>query len=245
MTNINVADNYEDLCEKVTQQILDLSNKKIALQDRFSIVLSGGSTPKGIYQCMVSPSFKNNFQWEKMHFFWGDERCVPPEDQRSNYRMVSESLLTKVGIPHRNIHPVQTKNGDPQALARLYEEDISDFFKLKKGDFPVFDLVLLGIGADGHTASLFPGNPVLLEKDHLAAAVSQEGIPEKRITLTFPAIDHADMIFFLVSGQEKADIVHEVLEGKDKDIFPAGRIRPPQGKLCWFLDKAAASRLDH
>ena len=216
---INIVANYEDLCEKVTQEILDLSNKKIALQNQFSIVLSGGSTPKGIYQCMAGPLYRNKFRWEKMHFFWGDERWVPPEDQRSNYRMVSEALLTKVNIPSENIHPIQTKNCDLQASARLYEESISDFFKLKKGDFPVFDLILLGIGQDGHTASLFPGNPALLEKDLLAVPVAQEGIPEKRITLTLPAINHADMIYFLVSGLDKAEIVAEVLENKNGTQF--------------------------
>jgi 6-phosphogluconolactonase len=241
---INISANYEDLCGKVTQEILDLSNKKIALQNQFSIVLSGGSTPKGIYQCMASPLYRNKFRWEKMHFFWSDERWVPPEDQRSNYRMVSEALLTKVSIPSENIHPIQTKDCDLQASVRLYEETINSFFKLKKGDFPRFDFVLLGIGQDGHTSSLFPGNPVLLEKDRLVVPVSQKGIPEKRITLTLPAINHADMVFFLISGLDKAEIVAKVLENKNKTSFPANEIKPTQGNICWFLDKDAASRLE-
>jgi 6-phosphogluconolactonase len=239
---LNIAENYEELCQKAAQGILDFSNKKIAAQGRFSMVLSGGSTPKGIYQCMAGASYRNKFQWEKMHFFWGDERWVPPEDQKSNYRMVSEALLTKVKIPFVNIHPIQTMNGDIQTSARTYEETISNFFKLKKGDFPRFDLILLGLGPDGHTASLFPGNPSLLVKDRLAVSTSQEGIPEKRITLTLPAINHAEMIFFLVSGPEKADMVHEILEDENS-IFPAKEITPSQGSICWFLDKAAAGKL--
>jgi len=242
---INIAANYEDLCEKVTQEILDLSNKKIALEGQFSLVLSGGSTPQGIYQCMASPSYQHKFQWGKIHFFWSDERWVPPEDQRSNYRMVSQALLTKVKIPPENIHPLQTKDGDIQASVRLYEETIYHFFKLKKGDFPRFDLVLLGIGQDGHTSSLFPGNPALLVKDSLVVSASQKGIPEKRITLTLPAINHAQMVFFLISGPDKAEIVSKVLENEKGSGFPANEINPAQGGICWFLDKAAASRWDH
>ncbi len=239
---INIAGNYEDFCEKAVQEILSFSDEKIEAQGKFTIVLSGGSTPKGIYQCMAGASYRDKFRWEKMHFFWSDERWVSPEDQKSNYRMVSEALLTKIKIPSGNIHPIQTTEGDLQASARLYEEAIIDFFKLKKDEFPRFDLILLGLGRDGHTSSLFPGNPALLVKDRWVVPVSQKGITEKRITLTLPAINHAGMIFFLVSGLEKADIVAEVLENEKKTAFPANEISPCQGKLCWFLDKAAASR---
>jgi 6-phosphogluconolactonase len=242
---INIAGNYEDLCEKVTQEILGLSNKKIALQGQFSVVLSGGSTPKGIYQCMASPSYRNKFRWDKIHFFWGDERWVPPEDQRSNYRMVSEALLTKVNIPPENIHPIQTKDCNLQNSVSKYEEIIKNFFKLKKDEFPVFDLILLGIGQDGHTSSLFPGNPSLMVKDRSVVSTSQEGIPEKRITLTLPAINHAAMIFFLISGNDKAEVVAEVLENKKKANYPAKQIKPDQGSVNWFLDQAAASSLEN
>jgi 6-phosphogluconolactonase len=233
---INIVGNYEDLCEKVAQEILELSNKKIVLQNQFSIVLSGGSTPKGIYQCMASPSFRNKFRWEKIHIFFGDERWVPPEDPRSNYRMVMEALLSKVKVPSENIHFIQTKACNLQTSALLYEKSISDFFQLKKGEFPAFDLVLLGLGQDGHTASLFPGNPSLIEKERLAISTSQTGIPEKRITLTLPAINHEQEIFFLVSGPDKADIVAKVMKNMG---FPANEI---QGNVAWFLDKAAASK---
>jgi 6-phosphogluconolactonase len=240
---INITENYEALCEKVTHEILILSNKKIATQKKFSIVLSGGSTPKGIYQCMAGASYRDKFNWEKIHFFWSDERWVSPEDQDSNYRMVSEALLTKVKIPSGNIHPIQTTGCDLKDSVRLYEKTIGDFFKLKKDKFPSFDLILLGLGQDGHTSSLFPENPVLLVKDRLVIDVSEKGITTQRITLTLPVINHADMIFFLVSGYEKADIIAEVLE-ENRNSFPANQIRPSQGKLCWFLDKAAASKLE-
>jgi len=240
--NVNVADDYDDLCKKVTQEILVLSDQKIAAQQKFTIALSGGSTPKGVYQCMASPAYKDKFQWEKIHFFWSDERWVPYDDPKSNYRMVSQALLTKVHIPSENIHPIPTNGDLVKDAARLYEGTLSNFFKLKQNDFPVFDLVLLGLGQDGHTASLFPGNPALLVKDRLAEAVSQSGMPEKRVTLTFPVINHADMVLFLVSGPDKAEIVHEVLENKNRD-FPANEIKPSHGKIRWFLDKAAASKL--
>jgi 6-phosphogluconolactonase len=237
---INMADNYEDLCEKVVQEILCFSNETIETQGRFTMVLSGGSTPKGIYQCMASDFYRNKFDWEKIHFFWGDERWVPPEDPKSNYRMVSEALLTKIKILPGNIHRIQTTNCDLQASARLYEEIISDFFNLKKGDFPRFDLILLGLGTDGHTASLFPGNPALLVKDRLVTTVPKSAMSEPRISLTIPAINHADMVFFLVSGDEKAGIVAKVLKDNNGHGFPANEISPSHGKLCWFLDKAAA-----
>jgi 6-phosphogluconolactonase len=240
-SKINIADNYKDLCEKVTQEILVLSNKKIATHGKFTLVLSGGTTPKGVYQCMASPSYRKKFQWEKIHFFWSDERWVDPSDPKSNFRMVSQALLTKVNIPPANIHPVPTKNEALKDSARLYEEMIRDFFKLKKGSIPRFDLILLGVGPDGHTASLFPGNPSLLVKNRLAVTTSPKSQSEQRITLSLPVLNGADRVLFIVSGEEKADIVQQVLESKNKNSFPANKVRPQ--KACWFLDKRAASKL--
>jgi len=240
---INISDNYENLCEKVTREILSSANEKIAKRNKFTLVLSGGSTPKGIYQRMASPFYRDKFQWEKIHFFLGDERWVSPDDSRSNYRMVSESLFTKVKIPPGNIHVIQTRNCDLQASALLFEHDIVDFFELRKDEFPHFDLVLLGLGQDGHIASLFPKNLALSVKDRLAIAVSQDGITEQRITLTFPVINHANTVFLLASGYEKAKIVHEVMEEK-RNSLPANQIKLGQGKLYWFLDKASASGLE-
>jgi 6-phosphogluconolactonase len=241
---LKILDDYQRLCEDVTQEILRLSNKKISKQDRFTIVLSGGLTPKGIYQRMAGTDYRDKFRWEKIHFFWSDERWVTFEDQESNYRMVSQALLTKVKIPSANIHPIQTEGCDIKDSARLYEKTIGDFFKLKKDELPRFDLILLGLGRDGHTSSLFPKNPALAVKDRFVTAVSEKGITKQRITLTLPIINHAEMIFFLVSGDEKAEIVHEVLDNENRNVFPADEIRPDRGKTCWFLDKAAARRLE-
>jgi len=240
---LNISENYQDLCENVTEKILAFSNEKIAIQQRCTIVLSGGLTPKGIYQCMARASFRKKFQWEKIHFFFSDERWVSREDQKSNYRMVSKALFTKVKIPSKNIHPIQTNDCTLQASACRYEEDISDFFKLKDDEFPRFDLILLGLGLDGHTSSLFPGSAALLANSRLVIDVTDKKLTEQRVTLSLPVINLADMIIFVVSGNEKAMVVHKVLENDGSTIFPANEISPSQGELCWFLDKGAASKL--
>ncbi len=241
---IYVTGSYEDLCAKVTSEILNLSEEKIALNGRFTIVLSGGSTPRGIYQYMAS-SYRDKFQWEKIHFFWSDERWVSPADSKSNYRMACKALLNHVDIPSINIHPIPTGEDYVQDAAVVYERTIRDFFEIKDDEAPPFDLILLGVGLDGHTASLFPGNPALYIKDALVTEVVQKGIPEDRITLTFPTINNAETIFMIVSGHEKANIVKQVLENKNKNTFPAGDIRPLRGEVRWFLDKPAASKLEY
>jgi 6-phosphogluconolactonase len=242
-SKIKILEGYERLCEEVAEEILSISNMKISMQNKFTMVLSGGSTPSGIYQCMASLPYRDMFQWDKIHFFWSDERWVPEWDQKSNFHMVSQALLTKVRIPSGNIHPIHTGDGDIQSCAHLYEETIIDFFKLNKDDYPCFDLVLLGLGKDGHTASLFPENPALSVKNRLAIEVSEKGITEERITMTVPVLNQAEKIFFIVSGDEKKDIVHEVLEGENRDSFPAHEIKSSYGNIFWFLDKAAASKL--
>lgn len=244
-SHVLVLNNYRDLCEEVVRQIWILSEQAISEKGCFTLVLSGGATPQGIYALMAGSVYRGRFQWKHIHFFWGDERWVSPKDTKSNYRMVLESLLNKIAIPSGNIHAIQTKNGNPQASARLYEKNISAFFKLKKGEWPSFNLILLGLGQDGHIASIFPENRSILVKDLIAISVSQKGVEKERITLTLPVINHAELIFFLVSGGEKADIVHKVLEGENKNLFPAQKIKPGRGKLWWFLDRAAASKCEN
>lgn len=238
--HIFVAKDHEALCEQVVRRILKHAEETLIKKDRFTLVLSGGSTPRGIYALMASSVYRDRFCWEKIHFFWGDERAVLPENEKSNYRMVSEALLTKVNIPAGNIHPIPTQTRDAETSARSYEETLIRFFGLKKGEFPSFDLMLLGLGRDGHTASLFPGHPALGVKDRLVVAVSQKGIPEERITLTLPVIDQAQWIFVAASGQDKADIVKKALENTNEDL-PVRKIRAVHGKLWWFLDRASAS----
>jgi 6-phosphogluconolactonase len=244
-SQVCVLEDYGELCQEVVRQIWILSEQVISTKGCFTLVLSGGSTPQGIYALMADSPYRDRFQWKNIHFFWGDERWVPPESAKSNYGEVFKSLLKRVNIPSENIFSIPTKTGDVQTSARLYEETIGSFFKLRIGEWPCFDLVLLGMGRDGHVASLFPEHPALWVNDRLAVAVSQKGLKEERITLTFPVINHADMIFLVISGEEKADIVQQVLDSENKDLFPAQKIQPDRGRLCWFLDRESAAKSGH
>ncbi|MBI4431473.1 MAG: 6-phosphogluconolactonase, partial [Candidatus Omnitrophica bacterium] len=237
---LRLAKNYEELCQDVVRNILALSEKIIALRGRFAIALSGGSTPKGIYALMASPDYRNRFQWEKIHFFWGDERWVSPEDVKSNYRMVAEALLTRVDIPPGNIHPIRTDHENPEISAAFYEKELVSSFNLKNGEWPHFDLILLGLGNDGHVASLFPGSPELLLTNRLAVPVVGEKIEPSRVTVTLPLINQAEFIFLLISGREKAEILKAVLEGAGNNSLPVQKVNPQDGEVLWFTDQSAA-----
>jgi len=242
---LQVTENYEALCRQVAKNILSLSEKAISEQGRFTLLLSGGAAPRGVYALMAGRDCRGRFQWQNIHFFWGDERYLPPEDPKSNYRMVAETLLTQVDIPPENIHPMRTGERTPEIAAEHYEEELASFFKLKKGEFPRFDLALLGLGSDGHTASLFSGHPALLEARRLVVPVFQKNIdPPQRITVTLSLINEAETIFFLVSGHEKAAVLKTVLEGQRDTILPAQRVKPSRGEIFWYTDQAAAARLD-
>ncbi len=225
----------------------------------FTMALSGGSTPAGLFRRMSSNTYRDQFRWNQMHFFWGDERWVPPTDSRSNFRMTQEALLDPAKIPAENIHPVPTSLASPAACAEKYEEELRRFFKgtvpagLPAGrqgqppapasccPLPVFDLILLGLGEDGHTASLFPGDPACEEKTKWVT-VARTNSSEPRITLTFPVLLAAKKILFLVSGKSKRDMVEKILRQKPgSEGFPASRIHSASGKVSWFLDTDAGS----
>ena len=186
------------------------------------------------------------FAWNRVFLFFGDERHVPPTDPDSNYRMVNESLLTKIAIPAENVFRVPAENPDAAAAALDYEAQLRRFFELRPrsaGEFPRFDLVLLGMGPDGHTASLFPDSPALDEQSRLVVANWVAKLNAHRITLTFPVLNHAAEVMFLASGADKADMLHQVLEGKNTPPLPSQRVQPSEGKLLWMLDEAAAAKL--
>lgn len=209
----------------------------IARNKRFTIALSGGSTPKALYSELAGSKFRD-LPWGNICFFWGDERHVPPDHPDSNYRMTREALLSKVPVPPQNIFRIKAEGKDPEAVAQDYERTLRTFFHLEKDQLPRFDLVLLGLGPDGHTASLFPGANALKENERLVLAYWVESMKTNRITLTFPVLNNAACDMFLVSGKEKAQRVREILdEGKD---FPAGMVRPADGTLLWMMDRAAA-----
>lgn len=209
----------------------------LAATGPFRISLSGGSTPKTLYTLLASDEFRSRFPWPRVSWFWGDERFVPYDHPDSNYRMAREAMLAKAPVPPENIHPVPT-DGDPDDAARRYERTLQEIYGAETLDpqRPLFDLTLLGLGTDGHTASLLPGEPVLNERTRWVAAVSH-GRPEVRITLTYPAIDSSRRVAFLVTGTEKAAIFSAIRTGQSQ--APAARIHPV-GDLVWFVDRAAA-----
>jgi 6-phosphogluconolactonase len=206
---------------------------------RFTVALSGGSTPKALYSELAGESFRA-LPWNKIFFFWGDERHVPPDHRDSNYRMTYQSMLSKLPVPQDNIFRIKAEGEDAGAVAADYEQTLRTFFRLEKGCFPRFDLILLGLGPDGHTASLFPGTAALKESQRLVVANRVDAMDADRLTFTFPVLNHAACDMFLISGAEKAERVHEILdEGQN---FPAAQVRPADGALLWMLDRAAAGK---
>ena len=239
-----VARNYESLCDAAVQRMLTLIRVKIADQGIFTMALSGGATPKGLYTLMASSKYRNDFPWEKIHLFWGDERWVLPDDVQANYSMIADAILTRVDIPMENIHPIRTRHIDPDQSADLYEQVLKSFFRERKHTTPQFDLMLLGLGTDGHIASIFPGSPALNEFSRLAIPVHHPETGQQRITVTLPVINAADNIFFLVSGREKSEILQRVLQSESAHSqLPVQQVRLDHGAAWWFADSGAASLL--
>jgi 6-phosphogluconolactonase len=205
--------------------------------DSFSVCLSGGSTPKALYGLLASDEFNSRFPWPIVSWFWGDERFVPQDHPESNFRMAREAMLARAPVPPENIHPIPT-DGAPEDAARRYERVLREAYGGAMLDpaRPLFDLTLLGLGTDGHTASLLPGDRALEERERLVSVVA-EGRPEIRITLTLPAIDSSRRIAFLVTGSEKAAVMREIQAGGSQ--LPAALVRPI-GELFWFADRLAA-----
>ncbi len=229
------------LAQRATGLIMQLLNDALARKGRATIALSGGSTPRIIYERLGSDEFAGMMNWGDVHFFFGDERCVPPSSQESNYRMVKETLLAGGNIPERNVHRIMAEL-QPREAALQYEEDLRKTFDFAAGQLPSIDIVLLGLGEDGHTASLFPSSPVLHERARLAVEVFVEKKSQYRITLTLPVLDNAGTLIFLVAGRDKAEIVREVLEDNTRR-YPAQLVRPVSGQLYWLIDAEAAAGL--
>jgi 6-phosphogluconolactonase len=213
----------------------------------YSIALSGGATPRPLYELLANDAkMQEQIPWDRVHFFWGDERHVTPSHPDSNYRMADTALLSKVPIPSTNIHRIRAEDPDADKAAADYEREIRRFFKIDAGQLPRFNCMLQGMGPDGHTASLFPGTSALEETRRLAVANWVEKFQSYRITMTVAVINNADRIIFIVSGEEKADTLKAVLQDDPKsNRYPVQRIQPSDGKLIWFLDQAAAGRLVH
>jgi 6-phosphogluconolactonase len=214
-----------------------MTQAALATRGPFRISLSGGSTPKTLYGLLASDEFRTRFPWPHVFWYWGDERFVPYDHPESNYRMTREAMLVKAPVPSENIHPIPT-DGTPEDAAQRYERTLQKSYGAATLDpqRPLFDVTLLGLGTDGHTASLLPGDPVLEERKRWVAAISH-GRPEVRITMTYPVIEGSQRVAFLVAGEEKAEIFNAIRTGNSH--VPAARVRPV-GELFWFVDQAAA-----
>jgi 6-phosphogluconolactonase len=233
-TQLEILADPEALARRVADWLLDISTARANV---FTLALSGGGTPRRLYELLSGPPYHDVFPWDRTHLFWGDERFVPRSDESSNYRMVREAMLSRAPIPAANIHPIQTEGLTPEAAASAYERELKSFYGAERLDRarPLFDVTLLGLGPDGHTASLFPGTAVLEERERWVAAVV--GPKPARITLTYPALESSRHVAFLVAGKEKREIFSRFQRGEH--TLPAARLRPI-GAVHLFADTAAA-----
>lgn len=238
--DVRVFPDLDALSLRAAEAAVRVMNDVVRSTGRCSLVLSGGSTPRTLYGLLAS-RFRDQIPWAHVHVFWEDERYVPADDALSNYRMAREMLLDHVPCPAANVHPMPTNLSAPDAAARDYDATLRRYFA---GRPPAFDLVLLGLGPEGHTASLFPGSPALTETTRWVVAVTVSANPPSRLTLTFPILNRAANAHFLVAGANKAQALYDVLTGTaDPDTRPAAGVRLVSGTMIWWIDREAAARL--
>jgi 6-phosphogluconolactonase len=225
----------DSLARTAAERFIALAKAALAERGRFRVALSGGSTPLPTYELLAREPFAAQVDWEQVHFFWGDERCVPPDHPESNYRAARAALLDEIAVSPQNIHPIPCQHR-PTRAARLYQEEL----ETSLGPRGAFDLILLGMGTDGHTASLFPDTTALAEQKRWVTDNYTKKLKAWRVTLTLPAINRARQIIFMVSGATKASTLARVWAGEP---LPAGMVQPASGRLTWLIDQAAASDL--
>lgn len=238
---VEVFDTPQTLVEKLAEKFAELAKTAIYENGRFTVSLSGGTTPKALYERLAKPPYSGDIQWDSVLIFLGDERCVTHDHHDSNYGMIKTALLDKVAIPESSVFPTMGQAEDPEQSALQYDETLRRVFVAPDDQIPSFDLILLGLGPDGHTASLFPDSKALNEFKRLYVANYIEKFESHRLTMTYPLINEAQNIVFMVSGESKASILKEVL-GPQKQ-FPAQAVQPRSGSLHWFVDKDAAKLL--
>lgn len=240
---IKIFASIDELNLFAANEFARIANESIARRGKFTVALSGGSTPKKLYS-LLAEDFQNRFDWHKTHFFFGDERMVATDNEESNFRMANEALFSKIKTPAQNIHRFLTEQGDAKLAAEEMENELRKLFELKKDEFPRFDLILLGMGADGHTASLFPETSALKEKNRLVTENYVERFQTFRLTFTVPTINRAANIIFLIAGEDKAEALREVIKGEPNlEKFPAQSVKPGNGKLLFLTDEKAARLL--
>lgn len=239
--DILICADAAELAREAARRFAELAEAFTNDAGRFTVALSGGSTPKAMFQLLAEKPFANSLPWRSICFFWGDERCVPPDHMDSNFRMANDTLLSKVPIPRENVFRIPAEDEDHERAAANYSETLQKFFAEEQ---PGLDLIFLGMGADGHTASLFPGTTALRVNDRIAVANYVEKFQSWRITLTSGAINRARNIIFLVAGADKAPALKEVIEGpRNPEQYPSQLIEPNYGALLWMIDESAASLL--
>lgn len=242
---ICIEQDRDSLYRAAAERFVRLAQQVVEKKGRFCVSLAGGSTPRGLYALLADDAaLCAAVPWEQIHFFWGDERLVPPQHADSNYRMVHDTLLSRVPVPAQNIHRMQGEAADPEAAAQAYEQLLREFFRLSASEFPRLDLALLGLGTDGHTASLFPDSPALEGRRRLVVAHRAGPGGVGRVSLSVPVFNNAAWLAFLVAGGDKAQAVWATLRGPHQPRrLPAQLISPIRGRLVWMLDAAAAALL--
>jgi 6-phosphogluconolactonase len=252
--SVRIYRDPEELALKGARRFARLADQYVVGCGRFTVALSGGSTPRAMFSLLAEHPFADTVPWSSIYFFWGDERCVPPDHPDSNYRMANETLLSKVPVPKHNILRIPAEIPEPEQAAKQYADALARFFfagpgATKTGTAPLsalprFDLVFLGMGPDGHTASLFPHSPALQAGNQVVVANYVEKFAAHRITLTAATINNARNVTFLAAGEDKAEALKNVLEGSyQPDLYPSQLIRPANGTLLWMVDEAAARLL--
>ena len=239
VTEVKIFDQPKNVYEAVASEILQLTQK--SNQPRFDIILSGGNTPTELFK-IISDRYHDSIPWERIHFWWGDERCVSPDSNESNFKIANEHLLSKISIPQENIHRIKGEN-NPEEEANRYSKEIEENLNYR-GENPVADVVILGVGEDGHTVSIFPDQIELFEDEKICAVTSHPITGQNRITLTGKVLNNANRIFFLVTGGNKAQRISEIMNDDEAaKLLPAYYIAPENGELIWFIDEAAGAKI--
>ncbi len=244
-SQIRRSDDQQGLFVEVANDLVQAATASISARGRFELALSGGSTPAGLYRLLVSDAYRARIDWKSVHFYWGDERSVPSDHADSNYRMAHRTLLQPLGIEKRQVHRIRTEIGDWDQVALDYQQQIASAFPRHDSDSPPqLDVILLGMGDDGHTASLFPHTTALAEVQKWVVANAVPQLATTRITMTVPMLNAGRQVWFMVAGRDKSAALQEVLRGKsDPQRWPSQLIQPARGQLRWYVDRAAARAL--
>jgi 6-phosphogluconolactonase len=242
---IQVFADAEAVSRAAADEFVKTAREAVAARGRFTVALSGGSTPKRLYQLLAEAPYRDQVEWGKIEFFWGDERSVPPDHNDSNYHTAREAMLRKLPVPAGQVHRMEAERTDRDAAARDYEATLARVFGATPGgEPPALDLVLLGMGPDGHTASLFPHTTALKEVARWVVVNYVPKFATDRVTFTVPALNRAREVLFLIAGTDKAEPLHEVLEGApNSDLYPSQLVKPAGGKLVFYVDRAASAKL--